>query len=1112
MLPIHNHSEYSALDGYSHTSEIAARIEQLGLPGAFLTDHGTVAGLGPFAKAMKAKNLFVGYGMEAYQARDSRLNKKGPTGKGFRKGEDAFHLILLAKTPEGYRNLMRISDDSHRTGFHYDPRVDWVLLDKYKEGLICTTACMGSLPSQDMMRGDTKSIERLHKIFRDDFFIEISTYDTDEQRNLNLDLVDVAYDRSIPLLYANDAHYARPEQWEVHEALLCAQYNERLEGEKKYSNFNVINEQTGEDIEYHHPPCLYIMDEAEVVERLSHLPEWAVEQAIANSDMLMETCAFELDKPGLYLPKFKVPEDYTDSADMLEALVVDGLQAKYDPITSEVMDRAMFEFNAIVDAGLQDYFLIVHDYINYALSQGVMVGPGRGSVGGSILAYALGITAIDPLKFNLQFERFWNPGRADGLPDIDIDFERSSRQYMIEYVKKHYGEDRVLPIGNHIFIRPKSAIDKAGMVLYENPPFGVLVKIKQIIETTVDAGQQPGWDEMMEMVGDELEPYIRKFPELFDLAALLAGRISTYGVHASAVVISAVDLDGRLPARMASDDDDRKVLVTQAEMKEVEKEGFPKFDFLGLRNLDTIMMTAILSGDYGDPDVLGPKLMKLIDERNQGSVERMDKDLRTALTSIIAHFRDEVNYDMLPDSFWELIDNGNTLGLFQVEESASPIRIGKHLRPRNLEDLALIVALNRPGPLRDRDDRGRSTVDRFLARRNGEEEARFPHPILEASLGVTYGDFLYQEQVIGYFREIGYSLSDADHIRKMLGKKLVSEMKKEFPTYLKYAEEHMPRQTAETIWKSIEDFSKYSFNKAHAVGYGMILAWTMYAKWKWPVEFIMASITTAPKKMASYVNEARRMKVAVRPPSAIYSDVTISKHNDEIYFGIRDIKGIGDDAAKWVVEHRPYSSPEDFYRKCVADKPIVVKANHRQAMMDAGMFDSFGYRLAKCEPCEGKGRRRIDPTKRILDDCPDCEGIGYAKTDLPDDRTRVAQEEELLRIALTDINTDLYDKYADEIAALDPLSAADVEEKTLVKVPGVVTAIDKRKVKEDATYNAGKEWARVTIMWNGEEASFAAWPQQYEKFGYMLKPQVFGWFKLQTGPKGAQLKEGKKFL
>lgn len=1124
MLPVHNHSEFSALDGYSKVEEIADRIETLGLPGAFLTDHGTVAGLSSFRKAMEAKNLWVGYGMEAYQASGSNKVKKNAEGAAFGRGEDSYHLLVLAKSEEGYRNLLRLSDDAHRNGFYYDPRVDLESLRKFKDGLIVTSACLGGLVSQNIMNdAGVKPVSDLHKIFGDDFYLEISTYDTDEQRAVNAELVRIAEQRGIKLLYANDAHYAEPDQWDIHEALMCAQYNEYLLSPKKRGN-------VPDDKTLRHPQCLYIMGEDEVRERLDHLPQWAVDEAIQHSDDLMEECSFDISKPGLYLPKFKVPKEYADSADMLEALVVEGLEEKYE-LTDEVLDRAEFEFKSIVEAGLQDYFLIVWDYVNYAMRQGIMVGPGRGSVGGSILAHALGITTIDPIKYGLQFERFWNPGRADGLPDIDIDFERSSRQFMIEYAKKKYAN--VLPIGNHMRMRPKMAIDKAGAVLYPHAkvPYGAMVTIKKIIETTDDAGQSKPWDEMWEQLGEwaskegkphPLAEWEQKFPDMFELARALEGRISGYGVHASAVVISEVELNDHLPARMASDDDGRKVLVTQAEMKQVEKEGFPKFDFLGLRNLDTIMMTAILSGDYGDPEVLGPKLMSMIEERSKGSLKAMDDDLREALLKAMNHFRNEVNYNHLPDSYWELIDHGYTLGLFQIEDAPQPRRIGKKIRPRNVEELAFVVSLNRPGPLRDKDADGRSTVDRFLARRDGEEEAKFLHPILEENLATTYGDFVYQEQVIAYFRSVGYSLSDADHIRKILGKKLVSEMQKEKPVYLEAAGKYMPPQTAELIWAGIESFSKYSFNKSHAVGYAIILAWTMYAKWKWPVEFCMAAINTASKKerVARFVMEAQRLGVSVVPPDIDFAQPTVSKRGDQIMYGLQNVKGIGEEVAQKIVTGRPFESPEQFLawtnsdagKKMVNGKATkIVKANHFSALLNAGAFDGFGYRLAKCDKCDGVGRRRIDPTKRILDDCPDCKKLGFKRIEIPSIHKVAQLEEELLGISLSDPHAELIRKFRKELDALDPIYMAEQEEEEEVKVAGLVTKVDEKPVTWNQKPGSPTTWAHVTIRWQGEEVRFAAFANQFKTYGHMLKPDVLGRFTLKTGPKGPQLVRSKRY-
>ena len=1074
MLPVHNHSEYSALDGYSKISEIADRIEELGLPGCFLTDHGTVAGLSEFASVMKKRDLFVGYGMEAYQARNKRSDRENPEGKKFRKGEDAYHLVLLAASKEGYLNLMRISDASHRTGFYYDPRVDFQLLKQYREGIIATSACLSSLINKQIEEGGKlTTLDEMIKIFEDDFLIEIHTYDSDEQRARNKELVSIAQEKGLRLVYANDAHYAQLDQWLTHEKLLCAQYGEQWGGPKKYGHYT---DEDGRSL--HNPPSLYIMAESEVRAALDHLPQAAVDEAISTSDWLMERCRFELDETVLHLPKFKSADSELPSADLLQDLVAAGIDRLYGgtDLEEEAWDRAEYELDAIIGAGLHDYFLIVWDYINYALSHGKFVGPGRGSVGGSIIAYALGITSICPLKYGLQFERFWNPGREEGLPDIDIDFATEDRQFMINYVRQKYGENQVLLIGNHAYMHPMSAIRKAAAVIYEDPPYGDLKSITQLMKSTSDAGQVKNWQDMWEALEEEdeehpLEEYRKEYPEMFELAEAIEGRIANYGVHASAVVISDVPLADHLPARMATDEKKRKELVTQAEMHQVEKAGFPKFDFLGLRNLDTIMRAAILSGEFGED-----------------SVETRKK--------IVQHFRHEIDWEALPEEFWTPLDQGYTLGVFQIEESTPPKRMAKHMQPRSIDDLAVIVALNRPGPLRG------GVVDRYLDRREGKEEVSYPHEILEDILEPTYGDFLFQEQVIGYFSKIGYSPSDADHIRKILGKKLVEEMKAEFPIYVEAATQFMSQQAAQSIWELIENFSKYSFNKAHSVGYGMISAWTNYAKWRWPTAFIMASIETNEERIGAWINEARRIRVEVLPPDVNRSERLVQMVDGAIIYGLQNIKGIGAMHADWIVQHRPWDSPEDLISRCEEATPIVVNSGHVKKFIDAGAVDSFGYRAKKCENCDGTGRYKPDPEVRKRADCPECGAWGWVEDEIPAPEIRADLEEALLGLPLTDVHGPILEKHAKAIAKLDPIAAATITEKTIVKVPGIITEIKPTTVKKN-----GAEMAHIRIAWQGEELRFAAFPEVWKDYGFVLKKGSVGRFKLETGPRGPNLKE-----
>ncbi len=1098
MVPLHNHSEYSALDGYSTPVEIADRIEELGLPGAFLTDHGTVAGLVAFAEAMTWKNkkkgikrdLFFGFGMEAYMARESRADREYE-GKKFRRGSDAFHLILLAETQEGYKNLLRISDEAHRSGFYYDPRVDWELLGKYNEGLIATTACMGSLFSQEIMKhSNTKPIDRMLRIFGERrFFIELHTYDTDEQCDLNEAYVSIAREKGIEVVYANDAHYAKQDQWSTHEALIAAQYNVFIRAPKKHSNY------TDEFGDAFHPPCLYIMSEEDVRERLAYLPADIVDRAIANSDAIAARCQVDLPEVTQHLPKWKPTQlGPVTAAEKLLELVREGLTKRYDDPNlrpeqvEEIMARAEFEFDALVDAGLQDYFLIVWDFINWAEEHGIIVGPGRGSAGGSIVAYALGITSVDPIKYGLQFERFWNPGRAKGLPDIDIDFPNYGRSRVINYVTNKYGLNNVMPIGNHVRMRPRSAIDKSGKVLYEHPPYAAMTLIKMEIAKTTDAGQQKPWDEMWETLGEwaknegkphPLEQYKASYPDLFELAELLSGRLSTYSVHASAIVVSDIDLRDQLPCRSAIDDSAKeRVLCTQAEMHGVEDMGFPKFDFLGLRNLDTVMYAAALSGEFGDPDLLVAEIRGMDSPKYVPNEEAIG-----GLREIIQHLRWNVNFNHLPDSYWEQFDKGFVLGFFQVTKAA--IRIARQLKPRSIEDLAFLVALNRPGPLRDKDENGRSTVDRFLSRRLGKEEVVYSHPILEPILVKTYGDFLYQEQVIDFFKVIGYDLSEADHIRKMLGKKLVEEMAEEFPRYEHRATENMSKTNAEGIWNSIVDFSKYSFNKSHAVEYGTITAWTAYAKWKWLVGDIMASIITDGDNVGAYISEGRRMGVDISFPNVNESGLRITKVGDRILYGLVDIKGMGMEAAKWVIKHRPYTSYEDFQRK----------------LKDAGEI----WRTTPKDKRPARSPNQTIPANMIkaLYRSGAFEAIGDPRD--MDDGERAEWEKELLGVAFTDVFKDEIRASAAKIDKLETPAAADTDEVGSVRVVGIITEVNKLRTRADAQYHPDEDMAQVWIEWNGERLMFAAFPEAYERYSFVLKPSTLVRLKLKTGPKGASL-------
>jgi len=1038
-VPIHNHSEFSALDGFSTVSEIANRVQEIGAPGAFITDHGVIAGWRPFQKEMRSKGLIPGFGIEAYQAAVHRSAR--PEDK--KKSRDQHHLVLLAQNSKGVENLMRINDEANRTGFYFVPRTDWEILEKYSEGVIATSACLSGLVSKGINNDDNSDLYRYLDIFGDNFYIELHTYDDPYQREINKELARISREHGVPMVYANDAHYACSSDYTHHEVMLCMQTGAKITDEKRMS----------------HPPCLYIMDENDVRESLSYLSSSDVDLAISESYEILEKCKDAyLPEPRMHLPVYVPREATLDKSNdhTIIRLVEEGLNERFNEITPEVEDRAAYELETVIDAGLADYFLITADFCKWADDSGIERGPGRGSVGGSLIAYALGITDVDPLKYNLYFERFYNAGRDEGLPDIDIDFEPERRTEIDDYLRSRYGTNQVIPVGNHIRMKPKMTIDRVSKAL--GVPFGDAEAIKKIIDAIPDIGiisaDQIGWepstDVKISVFGDaeaaeKLQPYVEKHPELFEHAKAIGGRLVTYGVHASAIIISDVDIRGVLPTMLRTSDDGskgKKVLATQVDMREVEACGFPKFDRLGLRNLSTLKSVINLTG--GD-----------------WSYKTLD-------------------WDNMPNDFWELIERGLTLGLFQVEDGNAK-RIGKKLKPRSIEDLAAIVALNRPGPLRS------GVVDRFIDRRSGVEEVVYLHPILEPILGETYGDFLYQEQVIAYFRAIGYDMKEADGIRKMLGKKLVIEMENEYPRYLSRASEFMSENDAKRIWDLIVDFSKYSFNKSHAVAYAIILARTMYAKWKHPVEFIMASIQTNSADVGSYIREAGLMGIKINTPDINMSNVEISEKDGEIWFGLKNIKWIGEEAAKWVVENRPFANCEQFRSKHAelqkqweTDKKgkssrQLLRSSQIDALVEAGAFDS------------------TDPR-------------GY------DPREEAERQKELLGFAIIDPNFDIIKKNRERLDSLPSYNELDSMLGQTISIPGVIVEVKEIKTKK------GTSMGRVKIEWSGSEAEFAVFgPSQWnndnkweEYRNWLLKPMTLGIWNVKIGERGLVLQNGEK--
>jgi len=1006
--PLHNHTHASALDGLATPEEIADRCAEVDHWAVCCTDHDVVAGHVDFYKTIKEKGIKPLLGIETYQTPGPRQTNNGAQTKRDEHGEkvrvDNFHLILIAADNRGLKNLWAMNSEAHTTGFYYHGRTDWELLSKYNEGLIATSACAAGMLAQAVQGNknlpDAETVlEKYLSIFGDRFFIELSTYGEAWQRDVNDELISLARSRGVPMVYANDAHYAFPQQYNLHETILCMQYNEKI----------------GQRDAPHHVPDLYIMDESQVKDALFYLPQSVVDEVIDNSDLIAEACSVSLPEQEMHIPVFIPDKGYKNSRDMLFDLAVKGYEEKIAArnLSDEIyLPRFRYELEVIFDANLHDYLLFVRDAIMAEKNQGTLVGPGRGSVGGSLIAYLIGIHEVDPIRYGLIFERFYNPGRKGSMPDIDVDFPTFRRDAVKKFLADKYGEDYCADIGTVSTLQGRAAIQKIGMTL--EIPYVETQAISKIIETAIQSGQQPKWEGdkgIWALVGDQLEPYRMKYPRLFEYAETMYGRTFTYGVHASGYVVADVPLREHFPLRWNTKE---KKPVTQWDMRIAEKMGFMKVDILGLRNLDTLMAFN---------DILREQGKKPVDFY---SVIQMDEDKQ------------------LPDAMWELVDNGHTVGIFQIEDGEFPKWLGRHMKPRNLEELALLTALNRPGPIKS------GAARRYVeARQTGQWVAM--HPIIAKIAAESYGEIIYQEQLINFFVELGYTPAEADNVRKITGKKLRDEMAKLKDDYEKrFRSFGADDEVIETVWKVIEGFADYAFNKSHSVEYGAISLWTLYAKWYGLVEFYLASIRSLvaegeKKEVPRYIREARKLEVDVLPVDMNKSEATTSIQNGSIRYGFLDIKGVGRSAADWLVKHRPFKSFEDIIEKASQDENrITLKSGLKRMAVNRGHVT----KLENLTTLQGEALWEV--------------------------------EEELLGYSLSDDSASILDEYADEIAA-ECVSFDQISEPGIYTIAGIITNIKFAKTK------AGLKMAWVTIENNNEEIDFAVWNTELDRLSFVWR-------------------------
>jgi len=902
FVHLHVHTQYSLLDGTIRLDDLFKRVQEYQMPAVAMTDHGNIYGAIDFYKHAYKQGIKPIIGCELYVAPKSRFDKNG-----YGAGESAHHLIVLVQNMQGYRNLMKLSTLGFLDGFYYRPRIDKEILAKYHEGLIGMSACLHGELASCLLRGNIneaeRSAEQYRNIFGDDnFFIEIMENGLPEQKKANQGLIDLSHKLGLPLVATNDCHYLNREDAEAHEVLLCIQTGKTVEDADRM--------RFGTD-------QFFLRSPEEMMRLFTYCPE-----AIENTVKIAERCNLSLEFGKFFLPKFEINQDETLD-DRLKRTAREGL-AKILPtiLKGEGEDRREIyekrlenELEMIRSMGFAGYFLIVSDFIQYAKNKNIPVGPGRGSAAGSLVAYAIGITNIDPIHYNLFFERFLNPDRIS-MPDIDTDFCPQGRDEIIRYVTDKYGSDKVSQIITFGKMQARAVIRDVGRAL--NIPYGEVDRIAKLIPNVLNIklddaiSREPRLKE--ELNGN---PRIKK---LIDLSLALEGLNRHSSTHAAGVVISDLPLVERVPLCKSPKDD----VVTQFAMNDISDVGLTKFDFLGLKTL-TVIKDAL-------------------DFIQKGRGELIDID----------------NIPLNDRKTYELLMRGETDGIFQLESSGMKDVLVK-MKPDCIEDVIALIALYRPGPM--------DNIPEFISRKQGKTKIVYEVPELEAILKETYGVIIYQEQVMQIAVAIGgYTLAEADTLRKVMSKKKTEDMEaKEKPKFLDGARrKKIPEPMAVKIWEQMETFGKYGFNKSHSTAYAMISYQTAYLKAHFPAEF-MAALLTSEKdnrdKIISHIGICREMGIKVLPPDINESMSDFSVVGEHIRFGLAAVKNVGIGAIESIICVR---DADGSFKSIVnfCDRVDFRKVNKRvvESLIKCGAFDSTGHNrrqlMTFCEEIMDKAQKR----------------------------------------------------------------------------------------------------------------------------------------------------------
>ena len=901
FVHLHNHTEYSMLDGAARIKQLIAKAVELEMPAIAMTDHGNAHGAYEFWKQATTQGIKPIIGIEAYVAPGSRLDKSkvrwGTGGDDDVSGGGAYsHMTMWSTDNASMQNLFRLSSEAYLSGYYFKPRMDRELLQKYGRGLIATTGCPGGEVQTRLRLGQYKEALETAAEFRDifgegNFFVEVMDHSLDIEKRVRDDLLKLAKDLSLPLVATNDLHYTNQEDHEAHDALLCVQVGSNIYDQNRFKF---------ESQEY------YLKTAEQMREIFKEIPE-----AANNTLLIAERCEVSFEKRDL-MPRFPTPDGQTES-DWLAEEVWRGMDRRFPSgYDDKRKDQASYELDVINKMGFPGYFLVVADFIGWARAQGIRVGPGRGSAAASLVAYALGITELDPIKHDLIFERFLNPERLS-MPDIDVDFDDRRRPEVIRYVTEKYGDDRVAQIVTFGTIKAKQALKDAARVLAL--PYAVGEKLTKAMPGMV-LGRDVSLNELIDPTAERYSE-AAEFREILDtdedskkvfaLAQGLESLKRQWGVHAAGVIMSAEPLMDVIPIMKREEDG---AIITQFDQPPCEELGLLKMDFLGLRNLT----------------VLDDALENI----------RQNRGVEVVLETL------DLDSD---DKTFELLSRGDTLGVFQLDGD-SMRQLLRQLKPTEFEHISAVIALYRPGPM------GMNSHTNYAQRKNGLQQSEPVHAELENPLSEildpTYGLIVYQEQVMAAAQKVaGYTLGQADLLRRAMGKKKPEELDKQYEIFSQgMSNNGFSAPAVKALWDTLLPFADYAFNKAHSAGYGVLSYWTAYLKANYPAEYMAALLTSvgdSKDKLAIYLNECRRMGIRVLPPAVSESIGVFAAVGEDIRFGLGAIRNVGKNVVETVIEARKsgnFTSFQDYLARVGqqgSTKRVV------ESLIKAGAFDTLGH-------------------------------------------------------------------------------------------------------------------------------------------------------------------------